>query len=195
MAQTVLRFDGSCVDNGKKTNQASFGFVIYDEDQTLALGCGKLPYGCHTTNTAEFEGLLYGLEKAVELGIKDLLVIGDSKLVINWMRFKKSKKPHIQCLIMQGLDLVKKMKIVNFTWEGRDNNTVADALCHEAMYQHTVTTLGHLIVPILDKQPLKKSDENKLLIEQAKMIARNWPIIIQPGLFNDKLWKEADDEH
>ena len=40
------------------------------------------PWEAATNNTAEYEGLLAGLRIAVELGIKRLIIRGDSQLVV-----------------------------------------------------------------------------------------------------------------
>ena len=40
------------------------------------------PRGMSTNNTAEYEGLLAGLRIAVDLGVKKLIVTGDSQLVV-----------------------------------------------------------------------------------------------------------------
>jgi hypothetical protein len=53
-----------------------------------------------SNNEAEYEALLYGLRLAISLGIKQLLVYGDSAVVINqvnksWDRNKENMKPTV----------------------------------------------------------------------------------------------------
>ena len=72
-----MYFDGSL-----KLGGASTGVLF------ISLDGKKLKYVLQilwpaTNNEAEYEALLYGLRVAVSLGIKRLLVYGDSSVVIN----------------------------------------------------------------------------------------------------------------
>jgi len=57
------------------SGRGGYGFVLFDlTTGRLALrGCMSLPYGA-TVGTAEFEGLLAGLQAAYDLGIRNLAV-------------------------------------------------------------------------------------------------------------------------
>ena len=72
-----MNFDGSLTLRG-----ASAGVVLSSPDgQTLKYAV-QLDFQA-TNNVAEYEGLLVGLRAAVSLGIRWLLIRGDSQLVVN----------------------------------------------------------------------------------------------------------------
>jgi ribonuclease HI len=82
-----------------------------------------------SNNEAEYEALLHGLRLAVSLGIKRLLVYGDSAVVINqvnksWDRNKENMDAY--CLEVQKLK--KKFYGLEFHHIVRDNNVAADVL-------------------------------------------------------------------
>jgi ribonuclease HI len=82
-----------------------------------------------SNNEAEYEALLHGLRLAASLGIKRLLVYGDSAVVINqvnksWYRNKENMDAY--CLEVRKLE--NKFYGVEFHHVARDNNVAADVL-------------------------------------------------------------------
>jgi ribonuclease HI len=82
-----------------------------------------------SNNKAEYEALLHGLRLAVSLGIKRLLVYGNSAVVINqvnksWDRNKENMDAY--CLEVQKLE--NKFYGLEFHHIVRDNNVAADVL-------------------------------------------------------------------
>jgi ribonuclease HI len=77
-----------------------------------------------SNNEAEYEALLHGLRLAASLGIKRLLVYGDSAVVIN--QFNKSWDMDAYCLEVHKLE--NKFYGLDFHHVVRDNNVVADVL-------------------------------------------------------------------
>jgi ribonuclease HI len=82
-----------------------------------------------SNNEAEYEALLHGLRLAVSLGIKQLLVYGDSAVVINqvnksWDRNKENMDAY--CLEVRKLE--NKFYGLEFHHIVRDNNVAADVL-------------------------------------------------------------------
>lgn len=78
----ILYFDGCSKGN---PGLAGAGAVIYKNNQEIwsnALYIGSK----HTNNYAEYSGLISGLEHAIQLKIKHLIVKGDSNLVIKQMK-------------------------------------------------------------------------------------------------------------
>ena len=79
----VLCFDGCSKGN---PGPAGDGAVIYD-DHNEEIWSGHVFVGDHeTNNVAEYHGLLLGINQAIKMGIKELMVYGDSLLVINQMK-------------------------------------------------------------------------------------------------------------
>jgi ribonuclease HI len=82
-----------------------------------------------SNNKAEYEPLLHGLRHAASLGIKWLLVYGDSVVVINqvnksWDRNKENMDAY--CLEVRKLE--NKFYDLEFHHVVRDNNVAADVL-------------------------------------------------------------------
>jgi ribonuclease HI len=82
-----------------------------------------------SNNEAEYEALLHGLRLEASLGIKRLLVYGDSAVVINqvnksWDRNKENMDAY--CLEVRKLE--NKFYSLEFHHVVRDNNVAADVL-------------------------------------------------------------------
>jgi ribonuclease HI len=82
-----------------------------------------------SNNEAEYEALLHGIRLAASLGIKQLLVYGDSAVVINqvnksWDRNKENMDAY--CLEVRKLE--NKFYGLEFHHVVRDNNVAADVL-------------------------------------------------------------------
>jgi ribonuclease HI len=102
-----------------------------------------------TNNTTEYEGLLAGLRIAVELGIKKLIIRGDSQLVVR--QFNKD----YQSLLMEAY--IEEVKKPEEHFDGlqpqhvpRVKNSIADHLSKCAAQKHPVepgTFVLHLTQP------------------------------------------------
>jgi ribonuclease HI len=82
-----------------------------------------------SNNEAEYEALLHGLRLTISLGIKRLLVYGDSAVVIN--QVKKSwdrNKENMDAYCLEVRKLENKFYGLEFHYVVLDNNVVADVL-------------------------------------------------------------------
>ncbi len=130
-AQTVytLMFDGGSRGN---PGPCGCGFVIYKGDDCIHEGSTYL--GVNTNNHAEYMGLVLGLEKAVAINIKTLIVKGDSLLIIKQMNGEyKVKSDNLKSLHERANTASKKLNSVQFIHVKRELNKVADALANKAM--------------------------------------------------------------
>jgi ribonuclease HI len=75
-----LYFDGS-----KSKEGAGAGCVIIDPIGNKTLIACRLEFEC-TNNTAEYEALLQGLRKALDMNIQNLTVFGDSEILVRQVR-------------------------------------------------------------------------------------------------------------
>jgi ribonuclease HI len=83
---------------------------------------------------AEYEGLLKGLEKSIELGATELTIKSDSQLLVRQLNGQyKVKAPHIIPLVQKAKKLLVQFKKVEITHIPREQNSMADALCNEAL--------------------------------------------------------------
>ncbi|CAM9171811.1 unnamed protein product, partial [Heterosigma akashiwo] len=77
---------------------AGSGAVLYSaEGAPLWRGWNYISHA--TNNEAEYDGVLSGMAAALELGIKDLQVYGDSKMIIMQLKDEwKCRAEHLQPL-------------------------------------------------------------------------------------------------
>jgi len=123
--RAILDFDGASKGN---PGPGGWGYVLYLEDGRHIEGHG----GCDmaTNNQMEYRGLIEGLKKALELGVKELKVKGDSQLVIMQMKgVYKVKNPNIKPLYEEAKRYEHFMK-VDYLHIPREKNRRADKLAN-----------------------------------------------------------------
>jgi len=124
-----LYFDGSCRPYNPG-GYCCYGYVLYVKGKTYS-GYGYIGRG--TNNQAEYAGVIEGLKKSVKLGVKSLIVRGDSQLVINHLRGNgKVKAPNLFPFFSEAVSLSKEFDEVVFEWVPREKNKKADKLSRMA---------------------------------------------------------------
>lgn len=125
-----LQFDGCSKDN---PGIAGAGAVIYKFNEEISSKI-KFVGNNSTNNVAEYTGLIIGLKEAITLGIKKLMVEGDSMLVIKQMNGEyKVKSTNLIDLYNQANDLSKHFDKIYFKHIYRENNKRADELSNLAI--------------------------------------------------------------
>ena len=120
----ILYFDGKAEPN---PGMGSAAAILY-KDNIIVFETGKYLEST-TNNQAEYLGLIVGLQKCVELGIKKLEVRGDSNLVINQSSgLWKTKDSKLIYLHEDVCSLKKNFDSIQFVHVYREFNTKADAL-------------------------------------------------------------------
>ena len=128
----VLWFDGGSRGNGQAGAVAGSGTVLYRGATRVWQGGQYL--GCTTNNVAEYTGLLHGLEVAKKLGVGQLEVRGDSKLVLSQVKGEwRCEKPHLQALCARAKELVQGFRACSLVHVPRAENAEADAIANRAM--------------------------------------------------------------
>ena len=125
-SQYELFTDGASRGNPGK---AGVGFVIFKDGKEVARG-GKF-IGIKTNNEAEYFALLLGLKKCNELGIKNLKIYSDSKLLVNQIKGNfKVKDEKLKKLYNEAGKLLSKFEfeIVHIP---REKNKVADNIANQ----------------------------------------------------------------
>ena len=90
--------------------------------------------GVATNNVAEYSALIAGLEKAVELGVRELEVVSDSELMVKQMRGEyKVKNDALRELSVRAGRLARELGSVTYTAVRREHNQLADQLVNEAL--------------------------------------------------------------
>jgi len=129
-----LKFDGCCKGN---PGPAGAGAVIYKNNNEIASVYAFVGDKA-TNNIAEYHGLIIGLEKAHELGIKNLAVMGDSKLIIEQMKgeFKVSSQ-NIIGFYKRASGLSKLFDEITYEHVIRKENARADELANMGLQSKT----------------------------------------------------------
>ncbi len=87
-----------------------------------------------TNNQAEYQALIFGLEKARDLGAKELEVFLDSELLVKQARGQyKVKNDGLKPLFAKVLSLTNKFENISFHHVVRAKNELADELVNEAV--------------------------------------------------------------
>jgi ribonuclease HI len=82
-----------------------------------------------TKNMAEYEALIFGLSAALSLGVRQLLVKGDSQLIIKQARGECScNEPRLAAYLLHVKKLEKDFAALELQHVPRANNSTADDL-------------------------------------------------------------------
>ena len=130
----TMNFDGCSKGN---PGLAGVGAVIYCLDDEI--WSGSLFLGKNATNNqSEYTGLIFGLQQAIDMDIKTLMVKGDSQLVINQMTGKyKCNADKLVVLYKTAKALEKQIKNVQYAHVLRKFNARADELSNMAVQKYT----------------------------------------------------------
>ena len=126
-------------DGGARGNPgpAAFGYVLETDDGDVLAAHGEA-IGHATNNVAEYRGLLAGMAKAAELGVRELEVVSDSELLVKQMRGEyRVKNEALKELWDDASDLERKFAKVRYTAVRRAHNELADRLVNEALDAET----------------------------------------------------------
>lgn len=127
----LLRFDGGSRGN---PGVAGAGMVIYDENgQEIWCGWHYYPKPA-TNNVAEYIGVVCGLKCVKSLGIKRLVVEGDSQLIVKQMNGTyRTREETLLVFQQKALQLVEDLEYVEIRHIPRAENKRADWLANHAM--------------------------------------------------------------
>jgi ribonuclease HI len=111
--------------------------VLETEEGDLLAAHGET-IGRATNNVAEYSGLVAGMKKAAELGVRELEVVSDSELLVKQMRGEyRVKNEALKELWEDASDLERKFVKVRYTAVRRAHNELADRLVNEALDAET----------------------------------------------------------
>jgi ribonuclease HI len=111
--------------------------VLESEDGHVLAAHGEA-IGRATNNVAEYSGLVAGMEKAAELGVRELEVVSDSELLVKQMRGEyRVKNETLRELWEEANDLERRFARVRYTAVRRAHNELADQLVNEALDAET----------------------------------------------------------
>jgi ribonuclease HI len=125
-------------DESARSKRAGAGVVLIDPHGE------QLKYMVHldfkaTNNIAEYEALIFGLTAALSLGVWELLVKGDSQLVIRQVRGECCcNNPQLAAYLIRMRRLEKDFNVIELQHVPREGNSAADALSASASTQAPV---------------------------------------------------------
>jgi ribonuclease HI len=126
-------------DGGARGNPgpAAYGYVLEADDGHVLAAHGEA-IGHATNNVAEYRGLVAGMAKAAELGVRELEVVSDSELIVKQMRGDyRVKNAALRELWEEASDLERRFAKVRYTAVRRAHNELADRLVNEALDAET----------------------------------------------------------
>jgi ribonuclease H / adenosylcobalamin/alpha-ribazole phosphatase len=107
--------------------------VLEAEDGHVLAAHGEA-IGRATNNVAEYRGLVAGMAKAAELGVRELEVVSDSELLVKQMRGEyRVKNEALRLLWEEASDFERRFARVRYTAVRRAHNELADRLANEAL--------------------------------------------------------------
>lgn len=129
-------------DGGSRGNPgpSASAIVICNLDNTVVEKSGKF-LGTATNNQAEYTALLMGLERAKELGIKDLQVMMDSELVVKQIKgLYKIKNDQLIPIYEKIKNLKSSFDNLSFTYVPRALNKEADGEVNRILDEQKTST-------------------------------------------------------
>ena len=124
-------------DGGSRGNPGEAAVGVYIE--TFEKKFGQC-IGIKTNNDAEYEALIFGLQKIKQTVGKDkakkaeVVCFLDSELVVKQLNHEyKLKEPRIQQYFIEIWNLMLEFSTVTFTHIPREKNKVADAMVNEVL--------------------------------------------------------------
>ncbi len=130
------------VDGASKGNPgpAGIGVAIHDAD-TAVFEEGRY-VGKMTNNMAEYRALVFGLEKAIELGARHVVVLSDSELMVRQMiGLYRVRSERLCPLYEQAQVLCSSLESFEIRHIPRTRNQRADALAGQAIMLHRVKSV------------------------------------------------------
>lgn len=112
---------------------AGAGAVLVEPSGQVVDRLGKF-LGTQTNNFAEYMGLLLGLRRAKELGVREVEVFADSELMIRQLGGRyQVKSPSLRPLYEEALKLLNNFERVKLVHVPREMNRAADEMSNQAI--------------------------------------------------------------
>jgi ribonuclease HI len=123
----TLCFDGSKSQEGSGARC----ILINPKGRRYFLSC-RLEFKC-TNNTVEYEALVQGLKKAIDLGVKEFKVFRDSEIIVRQLRNTiYCNLPHLKNYQPEVHRLIDHFDAFNITAILREKNILSESLATSA---------------------------------------------------------------
>lgn len=126
----IIQFDGGAIPN---PGTRAIGVILIENGIVIKEISRKLD-GVGTNNEAEYSAFIEGLKQAINLGWTDIVVQGDSKLVVNQVAGSwKINKDNLKPLNAEAKVLLSQFRSAKVEWIPREMNSRADAAASRAL--------------------------------------------------------------
>jgi ribonuclease HI len=103
--------------------------VIKKQGEVISKGGGYI--GFSTNNIAEYSALIEGLSEVLKLGYKEVVILGDSQLVINQINKKwEVKDSKLKPLFEKAIKLLENFVFWEAKWIPRNQNKETDLIAN-----------------------------------------------------------------
>jgi ribonuclease HI len=127
--KATVWFDGACSGNPGPMGGGAVVEVEGGTPQVLSMAFGQ-----GTNNQAEYRALILGLRHALAAGVEDLVVKGDSELVLRQLKGEyKVRKEELKPLHAEAAKLLRQFASFRLVWVPRAENAVADEASKKAI--------------------------------------------------------------
>jgi len=112
---------------------AGAGAVVTDLNGKVLARLGRY-LGKQTNNVAEYQGLLLGLQRAQQMGAREIEVRADSQLLIRQLKGEyRVRHPGLKPLHAEATRLLQGFERVELTHVPREENALADEMSNRAI--------------------------------------------------------------
>jgi ribonuclease HI len=126
----ILEFDGGSRGN---PGPAGVGVVVRAGDGTPVVTLGRC-IGRATNNVAEYTALITAMKEALKLGARNVIIRGDSELIVRQMRGEyRVKHPDMKELYEQAQEVLREFDSARIEHNLRNKNELADKLLNLAL--------------------------------------------------------------
>jgi len=123
------------VDGGARGNPgpAGVGVVLLDEDNKIISEISEY-IGTATNNVAEYSAIIHGMQEALRLKLKNVIIKVDSQLIARQLKGEyKVKNANLKKFFERALNLMKKFDTLVIIEIPREENKLADKLVNRAI--------------------------------------------------------------
>lgn len=133
MSKYILYTDGAA--RGNPGPAGAGAFICTSDGRCVAEIAEYL--GETTNNVAEYQGLLFGLKKLIELGAREVEIRADSELMVKQLKGEyRVKNETLKTLFEEAKVLLKKIPSYSIRHVYREQNKEADRLSNLAIDQN-----------------------------------------------------------
>jgi ribonuclease HI len=128
--EIIINADGASRGN---PGPAAIGVVLRDSQGSI-IGTVSRRLGTATNNQAEYRAVIAGLEKAVSLGARRVVLKSDSELIVRQINGRyRVKKPELQVLHRKVIALKDSLESFRISHVPRGENAESDRLANQAL--------------------------------------------------------------